>query len=52
MSSKFWFENFVEEIQIYFDGNIETDLKKIEYVGVKWDHRGQGRLQWRALVNT
>jgi hypothetical protein len=36
----------------YFEGNIEMDLKKTEYMGVNWAHLGQGRLQWRALVNT
>jgi hypothetical protein len=49
MHSNFLIEILVEEMfsetETYFKGNIEMDLKKIEYVGINWVDLGQGRLQ-------
>jgi hypothetical protein len=33
-------------------GNIEMDLREIEWDGVDWNDTAQDRDQWRALVNT
>jgi hypothetical protein len=35
-----------------WEDNIRMDLRKIGWEGVNWIHLGQGKDQWRALVNT
>jgi hypothetical protein len=35
-----------------WDGNIKTDLTKLEYERVDWTHLYQECVQWRTLVKT